>query len=50
MYEICDIVPRANDTILQQGEEASWVGFLIEGDLSIIVNEKEVAKQKRAIY
>ena len=46
LYEICDIIPfRENDTIVQQGEEASWVGFLIEGDLSIIVSGREVARQ-----
>ena len=45
LYEICDIIPfRENDTIVQQGEEASWVGFLIEGDLSIIVSGREVAR------
>ena len=31
------------DTVIQQGEEATWFGVLLEGELEVLVNGNSVA-------
>ena len=42
MYEYMDVIPyKAGATITQMGENASWTGFILEGDLDVLVGDSK---------
>ena len=45
MYEYMDVIPyKAGATITQMGENASWTGFILEGDLDVLVGDSKKKK------